>query len=153
MVVMAQNLYFHSLADNRGVIMTLADRAADEDVKEEMLLYTVLAKETVKREDLPSVDRAIEQYLEKSFGVMVDFDLDDAMSRLLRDGVARESPDGTIKVLQPSEAADHIDRKWDRFLDDLPDYVLEDEGTEFEGVAGGAVAGPAAKPKEVDLDT
>lgn len=153
MVVMAQNLYFHALADNRGVIMTLADRAADEDVKEEMLLYSVLAKETVRREDLPAVDRAIEQYLYKSFGINVDFDLEDALERLLRDGVASEQLDGVIRVLRPSAASDHIDAKWDSFLDDLPDYGDEGEGTEFEGVAGGAVAGPEAKPKEVDLET
>jgi hypothetical protein len=153
MVVMAQNLYFHSLADNRGVIMTLADRAADEDVKEEMLLYSVLAKETVHREDLQAVDQAIEQYLYKSFGITVDFDLEDALGRLLHDGVARERGDGVIQVMAPKEAAGHIDGKWDRFLDDLPDYSADEEGIEFEGVPGGAVAGPEAKPKEVDLDT
>lgn len=153
MVVMAQNLYFHALADNRGVIMTLADRAADEDVKEEMLLYSVLAKETVRREDLQAVDRAIEQYLYKSFGINVDFDLEDALERLLRDGIASEQLDGVIRVLRPSAASDHIDAKWDSFLDDLPDYGDEGEGTEFEGVPGGAVAGPEAKPKEVDLET
>ena len=31
---MAQNLYFHSLADNRGVLIMIADRAAEEDVEE-----------------------------------------------------------------------------------------------------------------------
>ena len=30
MVTMAQNLYFHALADNRGVMTVLADRAADQ---------------------------------------------------------------------------------------------------------------------------
>ena len=47
MVVLAQNLYFHAMADNRGVMTLLADRAAEEDVKEEMLLYGILAKERV----------------------------------------------------------------------------------------------------------
>ena len=32
MVTMAQNLYFHALADNRGVMTVLADRAAEEDI-------------------------------------------------------------------------------------------------------------------------
>lgn len=153
MVVMAQNLYFHALADNRGVIMTLADRAADEDAKEEMLLYSVLAKETVRRNDLHAVDQAIEQYLQKSFGINVDFDLEDALERLLKDGVAKETVDGVIQVLDPTAASAHIDGKWDSFLDDLPDYGEDIEGTEFEGLPGGAIAGPEAKPKEVDLDT
>ncbi|HML28180.1 MAG TPA: TMEM143 family protein, partial [Hyphomicrobium sp.] len=53
MVVMAQNLYFHTMADNRGVILKIAARGAEEDVKEEMLLYSVLAKEPASRFDLP----------------------------------------------------------------------------------------------------
>jgi hypothetical protein len=150
MVVMAQNLYFHALADNRGVIMTLADRAADEDVKEEMLLYSVVAKERVTREDLEAVDRAIEQYLLNSFGITVDFDLEDALERLLADGVVVERPDGVLQALPPREAAMHIDGLWDRFLDELPDFA-HDEGSEFEGIPGGAIAGPEARSKEVDL--
>ena len=63
MVVLAQNLYFHAMADNRGVMTLLADRAAEEDVKEEMLLYSVLAKEPVNIRDL-RLDEAIEQYLD-----------------------------------------------------------------------------------------
>ncbi|MCB1510812.1 MAG: DUF3754 domain-containing protein [Hyphomicrobiaceae bacterium] len=152
MVVMAQNLYFHSLADNRGVLIMIAERAADEDVKEEMLLYSVIAKESVRRQDLEAVDRAIEQYLMTSFGVNVDFDLHDALERLLGDGLVTEQPDGTLVALPPAAAAKHIDDKWDVFLDNLPDRVeAEEEGEEFEGTTGGASAGPQAQPKEVNI--
>ena len=131
MVVMAQNLYFHAMADNRGVLIKLADRAAEEDVKEEMLLYSVLAKEKAKHSDLPAIDAAIEQYLQTSFGVSVDFDLEDALSRLLADGIVTEEADGTLRTLGPHEAALHLDAKWDVFLDNLPDPA-HDEGTEVE---------------------
>lgn len=130
MVTMAQNLYFHALADNRGVMTLLADRAAEEDVKEEMLLYGVLAKETVKRSDLKDVDRGIEQYLLNSFGVNVNFDLDDALSRLLADGIVTEE-DGILRTLAPDAAAKHIDAKWDKYLDELPDQTAG-EGIEFD---------------------
>lgn len=152
MVVMAQNLYFHSLADNRGVLIMIADRAAEEDVKEELLLYSVLAKESVRRQDLPAVDRAIEQYLFTSFGINVDFDLHDALERLLADGLVTEDADGRLRALGPAAAAKHIDDKWDVFLDNLPDHIVaEEEGEEFEGTAGGVLAGPQAQPKEVNL--
>ncbi|MCC7252859.1 TMEM143 family protein [Hyphomicrobium sp.] len=131
MVVMAQNLYFHAMADNRGVLIKLADRAAEEDVKEEMLLYSVLAKERAKHSDLPAIDAAIEQYLTASFGVHVDFDLEDALSRLIADGIVTEEADGTLRTLGPSEAAMHLDAKWDVFLDNLSD-LEEDEGREVE---------------------
>ncbi len=139
MVVMAQNLYFHSMADNRGVMLKLAGRAAEEDIKEEMLLYSVLAKERARRQDLPDIDAAIEQYLATSFGVAVDFDIPDALRRLTEDGVVTERPDGMLVALPPAEAAKHIDHKWDLLLDELPE-PMSAEGLEFEG----ASAEPAA---------
>ena len=131
LVIMAQNLYFHSMADNRGVMVKLTDRAADEDVKEEMLLYSVLCKERARRSDLDSIDKAIESYLKTTFGVDVDFDLDDALQRLEADGIVREEPDGYLYTMPPHEAAEHLDAKWDVFLDNLPD-VKSSEGIEFE---------------------
>ena len=132
MVVMAQNLYFHAMADNSGVIIQLADRAAEEDVKEEILLYCVLAKEAAKRSDLPAIDAAIEKYLETTYGIVVDFDLDDALRRLIADGVVREEADGTLVALPPEKAGLHIDERWDRLLDDLPDFPNQHEGHEVE---------------------
>ena len=130
MVIMAQNLYFHAMADNSGVIVSLADAAADEDIKEEILLYSVLCKERATINDLPSIDRAIEQYLKASFGVEVDFDVEDALHRLMHDGIVTQNADGTLSTLPPVEAGLHIDAKWDRLLDDLPDFE-HGEGTEI----------------------
>ena len=129
MVVLAQNLYFHAVADNRGVMTLLADRAAEEDIKEEVLLYSVLAKEPVNIRDLKAVDEAIEQYLKDTFEIDVDFDVEDALRRLKADGVVAELPDGTLQAMPPREAALHIDKLWDACLDDLPDTVVE-EGQE-----------------------
>ena len=135
MVVMAQNLYFHSMADNRGVLTLLADRAAEEDNKEEILLYSVLAKERVNVSELGQVDEAIEQYLKATFGVDVNFDVTDALERLRAEGIVTQAPDGTLETLPPQAAAKHIDMLWDRCLDDLPDMV-PDEGMEIGVLAG-----------------
>lgn len=130
--VMAQNLYFHSMADNRGVALKLSDRAAEEEVKEDILLYTVLAKETANRNDLPEIDRAIESYLTSWVGVAVDFDLDDALARLLADGLVVEQADGTLLTMRPREAAQHVDKKWDVFLDEIPDFSETGAGHEVD---------------------
>lgn len=132
MVTMAQNLYFHAMADNRGVMTSLADRAAEEDIKEEVLLYAVLAKEKVNRSELKDVDHGIEQYLLNTFGVNVNFDVDDALQRLMHDGIVEEQPDGTLKTLPPAQAALHIDMLWDKYLDELPDLASNEEGFEFD---------------------
>jgi hypothetical protein len=131
MVVMAQNLYFHAMADNRGVMIKLSECGADEDVKEEILLYSVLAKEPAKRSDLKLIDAAVEKYLRTTFDIQVDFDLPDALERLIADGIVREDADGTLHTLAPVEAARHLDAKWDRFLDDLPDGATQ-EGLELD---------------------
>src|SRR5690606_18074290 len=86
MVTMAQNLYSHALADNRGVMTLLAERAAEEDTKEEILLYSLLAKERVHISELSDADEAIERYLTSTFGLDTNFDVEDALARLLRDG-------------------------------------------------------------------
>ena len=143
MVVMAQNLYFHAMADNRGVMLKLAARAAEEDIKEEMLLYAVLTKENARRQDIPDIDAAIEQYLAASFGVSVDFDITDALERLTADGLVVEQPDGRFLTMPPKEAAQHIDQKWDLFLDELPDPISA-EGMEFAGGGEPPPSPPAA---------
>lgn len=135
MVVMAQNLYFHAMGDNRGVLVKLASRAAEEDVKEEILLYSVLARQIVRRLDLPEVDRAIEGYMKNTFDVDVDFDIYDALERLINEGIVSEEPDGRLRTMGPEEGAQHIDRKWDSFLDQLPTAVAM-EGSEMRD--GGA---------------
>ena len=143
MVVMAQNLYFHSMADNRGVALKLSDRAAEEEVKEDVLLYSVLAKEPAKRSDLPEIDRAIEKYLSDSFGVTVNFDIEDSLDRLLADGLVVERADGTLVTMRPAEAALFVDKKWDAFLDEIPNFSDLDQGREVDStVAPPMIDGP-----------
>ena len=105
-------------------------RAAEEDVKEEWLLYSVLAQAKANRTDIPAIDAAIEAHLAKEFGVTVDFDVEDALERLLNDGIVSEGADGTLTTLGPKDAAHHIDVMWDSLLDHLPDPGRS-EGTDF----------------------
>jgi hypothetical protein len=137
MMVLAKNLYFHSMADNRGVMTLLADRAADEDIKEEMLLYTWIANmPPFRARDLESIDRDIEGYLKTAFGIDVDFDISDAFARLKQEGIITELEDGTLKTLLPAEAALHIDKLWDACLDQLPDITTTGEGEEITHLPG-----------------
>ncbi|MGQ0671281.1 MAG: TMEM143 family protein [Hyphomicrobium sp.] len=133
MVVLARNLYFHAMADNRGVLVKLADRAAEEDVKEDMLLYAVLAKEQARDEDLNAIDVAIENYLATEFGLTVDFDLKEALGRITDDGLVKRTSDGRITALHPREGAAVLDEKWDKILDRLSEDDDPGEGREFEG--------------------
>jgi len=139
MAVLAQNLYFHAMADNRGVMTLLADQAAEEDVKEEMLLYSVLAKERVLVRELAAVDEAIEQFLEQTFGITVDFSAETALARLKAEGIVVERADGMLETLPPCAAVQRIDKLWAGGLDALADNPLE-EGHEAAAVDDGPAA-------------
>jgi len=116
MKVLAQNLYFHSLADNRSAFTLLANRAEEEDVKEEMLLYTVLANDVVKRNEIGKVHSYLSSWLRENYNLDVDFEAEEALDRLMRDGIVREGPDGMLITMKPDEALQHYDSMWDSYL-------------------------------------
>jgi hypothetical protein len=81
----------------------LADRAAEEDIKEEMLLYSILAKERVNVRDLRQVDAAIEEYLKTTFNIEVNFDVDDAFKRLTEMASSRSYRTGRSNACRPKK--------------------------------------------------
>jgi hypothetical protein len=122
---MAQNLYFHAMGDNRAAMSLLADLAAEQDVKEDMLLYSGLAGRNVHRRDLGRLDEDIERYLSETFGVNANFEIEDALPRLIADGIVTELPSGHLRALPPREAASQIDALWDVYLDRLATPTME----------------------------
>jgi Protein of unknown function (DUF3754) len=117
MIVLAQNLYFCNLTNNRGALTLIADSAEEEDVKEDMLLYAFLTQAPVRRHAFASVKDAIGGFLSTRCGVSGGFDAEDALRRLIADGLVHESADGTLSALAPEQARSHLDRLWDRLLD------------------------------------
>lgn len=112
MMTLAQNLYFHNLANNRGVLTLLVDRAEEEDIKEEVLLYNYLVRNKDQGTNLSTAKLEIEKFLQTEFGVDINFDLEDGFSRLIRDGLVEKTDDGSYKVLPPKRAASQIQRLW-----------------------------------------
>ncbi|MFD0987726.1 DUF3754 domain-containing protein [Methyloligella solikamskensis] len=118
MMVLAQNLYFCTLANNRGALTLIADRAEEEDTKEDMLLYVFLARrEAVSRDDLDAVANDIQTFLKERCGVSVTFDLADALRRLEEDGLVSEDEDGELTTMAPEDARAHLDGLWDGLMD------------------------------------
>jgi hypothetical protein len=117
MMVLAQNLYFHSLANNHGALTLIADRAEEEDVKEDMLLYAFLARHPANYDALPAIRDEITRFLKERCGASVNYDAEDALRRLLADGLLRTDDAGNLDAIAPEEARAHLDRLWDRLLD------------------------------------
>lgn len=120
MMTLAQNLYFHNLANNRGVLTLLVDRAEEEDIKEELLLYNYLVRNKDAGTNLSTAKDDIELFLQKEFGVDISFDLEDGFSRLLRDGLVEKTENGSYKVLPPKRASSQLQRLWRGALNSEP---------------------------------
>ncbi|MGA7457366.1 MAG: TMEM143 family protein [Methyloceanibacter sp.] len=117
MMVLAQNLYFCSLANNRGALTLLADGAEEEDVKEDMLLYAFLARRPSKHDALPELEVMVTSFLKERCGVSVNFDTEDALKRLRTDGLVTADAEGKFSAIAPEDARAHLDTLWDRLLD------------------------------------
>jgi hypothetical protein len=119
MLKMTRNLYFQNLSNNQGALALLTERAEEEDIKEELLLYALLAKTGVHKSELGEAQTAIEEYLADHFRVHVSFDTEDALERLLGSGIVVEHADGVLVAMSPSTAAKHISEMCHGYLDRL----------------------------------
>ena len=119
MLKMTRNLYFQNLSNNQGALAFLTERAEEEDIKEELLLYALLAKTNVLRSELGEAQTAIEEFLAEHFKVRVSFDTEDALERLMATGLVVEHSDGALVAMSPATACERITSLWQDYLERL----------------------------------
>lgn len=112
--LLADNLYFKKLDTNAGVFHRLIDAAEEEESKEAILAYFFLlaAKGPLTGREL---DHRVEAWFREKWNFALDFDLDDAMRKLLRFGLA-ERDGGGYRAVPLDEAQRRLDRVWDDFF-------------------------------------
>ena len=111
---LAATLYFKTVANNRGVLTLLADRAVDEEFKEAFLAYVFLLSPRNRRgvpgtahtELPPSRDTAeglqerVEGWLVRQYQLTgFQFDVEDALGKLSELGLLVRHSDHTLSVL------------------------------------------------------
>lgn len=132
MKALSDNLYFKNLDNNAGVFHTLIDAAEEEDCKEALLAYTFLLKCSevsveggaafcevrTEREIaaggmvLTTLDSAIETYFLEELNCALDFDVSDAIDKLLTMELVERN--GDVYVARTLHAAVKIlDDYWD----------------------------------------
>lgn len=114
MQTLTQNLYFKNLDNNAGVIHRLADDAEEEECKEALLAYYFL---WLSDEPLSAVelDRRIEQWLETRWRCTIDFEISDALNKLMALELVETCADQWTAVpLQ--EGVRRLDRRWDDYF-------------------------------------
>lgn len=109
MQALTQNLYFKNLDNNAGVFHRLADDAAEEECKEALLAYAfLLADGTLTQAQL---DHNIEQWLQHSWRCRVNFEIADALSKLVKPGLVQQQQ-GRFAALPLQQASAVLEQRW-----------------------------------------
>lgn len=109
---LATTLYFKTVANNRGVLTLLTDRAQDEEFKEALLAYTFLLCPAKSHSfDLPiydtpeSLQLRVERWLEERFQMRdFSFDTEDALGKLEELGLLVRRRNGSLTAVSVKDA-------------------------------------------------
>lgn len=114
MQALTQNLYFKNLDNNAGVFHRIANDAEEEECKEALLAYYFLltSERPLSRGEL---DRKIEGWMADRWQCAIDFEIADALDKLMALELVQESHGGlTAKPL--SDSIRILDRRWDDYF-------------------------------------
>jgi hypothetical protein len=111
---LTDNVYFRNVNNNAGIFDYIIGAAEEQECKEAFLAYYFLraAPSPPTQEEL---DARIEAWLLKTFGVDIDFEVDDALAKL--DRLKLLCRDGErLSVPPPEEALVRLDIIWDNYF-------------------------------------
>lgn len=102
MAALAKNLYFYNLDNNAGVLTNIVDKAEAEESKEALLayLFLILSDDNPSR---PELDQRIEKYMQETFNIPMDMEIDDGIRKLLELDLVIEENDH-LKAITVEEA-------------------------------------------------
>src|SRR5262249_26843546 len=135
---LTESLYYLNLDNNAGVMSRLLDEAEEQENREAILAYYFLWrkldvrgstadelgwKNRTQQNTFPAggftaeeLDERIEQFLSKCLGRPIDFEVDDALAKLIRMNLVREVSPGRYAALSLAEALETLDRAWDNYF-------------------------------------
>ncbi|MBX6316294.1 MAG: DUF3754 domain-containing protein [Isosphaeraceae bacterium] len=115
---MIRHLYYLTLANNTSVITRLIDSAEEEEYKEALLAYNFLWRHRDDPEpwDRTRLDAAIEEFLRRKLGLDLDFEVGDALNKLLRLGLVQADAQGRLLAAPIEQALAILDARWDDYF-------------------------------------
>jgi len=112
----AKSLYFKDKGNNQGVFTMLIDSAEEEECKEAMIAYYFLLNSNKEMSE-ETLDKAIEEWLEKKHKTKIDFEVDDAISKLEEKDLLSRDKNGILTVISLDEALNRLDYIWDNYFE------------------------------------
>ncbi|PCI59040.1 MAG: hypothetical protein COB34_04055 [Methylophilaceae bacterium] len=114
MKTLADNLYFKNLDNNMGVFHRLIDAAEEEECKEAMLAYYFLLIAD-KPLSADALDQQVEDWFKESLQHVLDFEVDDALQKLVKLGLV-SSTASTYQAVSLDQARKKLDQQWDDYF-------------------------------------
>ena len=114
MQVLTRNLYFKNLDNNAGVFHRIANDAEEEESKEAVLAYyfLLLSPDPLTRLEL---DQRIETWFDSVWDCQIDFEIDDALHKLITLGLVVES-DNRLNAVSVAQGLHILDQRWDNYF-------------------------------------
>jgi hypothetical protein len=109
---LTRNLYYQNLDNNAGVIYHLLAEAEEQEFREIVLAWWLLWRGGLSRATAEQIDAAAEEWLTRRCGIQADFEIGDALEKLGRLGLARQTSDHW-RAVSIDEALLTLDRAWD----------------------------------------
>ena len=111
---LTQNLYFKNLDNNAGVFHRLANDAEEEECKEAILAYYFLLTNDIAltRQEL---DKKIEHWLSSKWDCKVDFEIDDALNKLITLNLIHIEGD-KLQAVSLEKGIQVLDQRWDDYF-------------------------------------
>ena len=112
---LTDKVYFRNINNNAGIFDYIIGAAEEQECKEAFLAYYFLHVAD-DRPNQATLDARIEAWLKTTFGVDIDFEVDDALAKLDRLGVLRRHGD-RLSVPSLDETLARLDDIWDNFFE------------------------------------
>lgn len=114
--VLTESLYYKNLDNNFGVIHFLIDGVEQQEVKEALLAFAILSRDSAWLAEA-ELDNRTEAWLKDRFDVDCDFECDDALSKLENWQLVEVNgagPGKRYRAIAINDALQRIDERWDR---------------------------------------
>lgn len=115
---LTKSLYFQNLDNNAGVLCRLLDEAEEQENREALLAYYFLWQlAPAQGWSSEELDRQIEGYLREATGREIDFEVGDALHKLIRLDIVQTLPNGHLRAIPIAQALTRLDQAWDNFFE------------------------------------
>ena len=111
--LVTQSLYHKNLDNDLGVIFYVVDALEAQEFNEAVLAYFCLLQDGEMKQD--QLDACCKRFLHQHFDVEVNFEVHDALAKLVREKIVDQTGDG-YRALPLSEALKQLDYNWDNLF-------------------------------------